>query len=50
MILDGHSLTFESIHSEMVSPSQLSITDGAVALVQHSRDVVENVLKTGKTV
>ena len=50
MILDGQSLTFESIHAEIINPSQLSITDEAIDLVKRSRAVVKHILDRGETV
>ena len=50
MILDGNSLTLDSIYAELNEPSQLELSDESKKLVNKSRAVVENVLQTGDTV
>ncbi len=50
MILDGNSLTLENIQQELQRPSTLSVTKKAQELVLRSRNVVEHILQTGKTV
>lgn len=50
MILDGNSLTLESIFEELKRPSKLSLSSESESVVKKSREVVEHVLKTGKTV
>ncbi|NQT62654.1 MAG: histidine ammonia-lyase [Candidatus Marinimicrobia bacterium] len=50
MILDGNSLTLEGIFEELESPTKLSLTSESKLLVRKSREVVENILETGKTV
>ena len=50
MILDGNSLTLQVIIEELKSPSQLSLSPESEVLVRKSRDVVEHILETGKTV
>lgn len=50
MILDGNSFTLDSLREELKHPSQLSISQISKDLVRASRDVVDQVLVTGKTV
>ena len=50
MILDGNSLTLDSLHAELAQRTQLSITSESKALVRASRGVVDHVLETGNTV
>jgi histidine ammonia-lyase len=50
MILDGNSLSLQGIFEELKSPTRLSLSSESTQLVRKSRDVVDHVLKTGKTV
>ncbi|MCF7825330.1 MAG: histidine ammonia-lyase [Candidatus Marinimicrobia bacterium] len=50
MILDGKSLTLQGINDELGSPSELSLSPASQILVRRSREVVEHILETGKTV
>ncbi len=50
MILDGNSLTLDTIGQELNRSTQLSISKDARNLVLKSREVVKHILDTGKTV
>ena len=50
MILDGNSFTLAILREELRLPSELSISKSSKILVRASRDVVDQVLETGKTV
>ncbi|NQV29969.1 MAG: histidine ammonia-lyase [Candidatus Marinimicrobia bacterium] len=50
MILDGNSFTLDSLRDELKRPSKLSISQSSKNLVRASRNVVDHVLETGKTV
>lgn len=50
MILDGRSLTLESIHLEIQNPTQLEIAEEARNLVERSRAVVEKIVESGEVV
>ncbi len=50
MILDGNSLTIQGLIDELNDPTKLTLSKEAQRLVRKSRDVVEHILETGKTV
>ncbi len=50
MILDGNSLTLKGIFEELEVPTKLSLSPESMQLVRKSRQVVENVLETGRKV
>ncbi|NQV41485.1 MAG: histidine ammonia-lyase [Candidatus Marinimicrobia bacterium] len=50
MILDGNSLSLQGIFEELKSPTKLSLSLESTHLVRKSREVVEYMLESGKTV
>lgn len=50
MIINGNSLSIQSLSDELKSPSKLSLDPASAALVQQSREVVEHILAAGDTV